>query len=49
MMDFFNLQVPDLFTTEEIGTSSWMTDSDVAKLRMNYQCDGRKLILIQSL
>jgi hypothetical protein len=38
-----------LWTTEKLGSGTWMTDGDVAKLRMNYECDGRKLVLIQSL
>ena len=33
-----------MWTTEELGTGTWMTSGDMAKLRKNYQCDGRKLI-----
>ena len=42
MIDIFNLQRPDLWTSEELGTGTWMTDGDEKKLRMMYECDGRK-------
>ena len=37
-----NFQVPNQFTTEEMGPGDWMTDSDKTKLRLNYECDGGK-------
>ena len=43
----FNLQRPDLWTTEELGRGEWMTNGDVEKLRKMYECDGRKFILFE--
>merc|ERR1712142_40789 len=33
-------KVPHLFTTEDIGPGDWMTESDITKLKLNYECDG---------
>ena len=40
-IDFF--QRPDLWTSAQLGTGSWMSQGDKSKLRQMYQCDGRKL------
>ena len=37
-----HFQRPDLFTTDEMGTSDWMTLGDVTKLRHMYGCEDGK-------
>ena len=45
-----HLQRPDLFTTEQMGTNTWLSVGDVSKLRTMYGCDapgqGRKKFLL---
>ena len=38
----FFVQKPELWTTAELGSGSWMSDGDMEKLRMMYECDGSK-------
>ena len=38
----FFVQKPELWTTEELGSGSWMSEGDKEKLRMMYECDGSK-------
>ena len=35
-------QRPDLWTSAQLGTGSWMSQGDMSKLRQMYQCDEGK-------
>ena len=45
-LDISFVQKPELWTTAELGTGSWMSGGDIEKLRMMYECDGSKFSLI---
>ena len=35
-----NFQMPELFTTNDMGKSKWMTKTDRLEIRKMYKCDG---------
>ena len=37
---FVKLQRPELFTTNELGSTGWMTETDRLEIKMMYGCVG---------